>query len=147
MSDRLVSVADLASALQIAEEFGLTRQAVYHWVERPDFPRPVASLGKKFRVWLLSEVREWRAANPPPVAGHGASAYRGRGCRCEVCRTSHAEKQREERRARAERLRADPTLAPHGTESTYRNWGCRCEPCTAANSAACAAAYKAARNR
>lgn len=35
--------------------------------------------------------------------------------------------------ARTERLRLDPTLAPHGITSTYSNWGCRCALCTQAN--------------
>lgn len=35
---------------------------------------------------------------------------------------------------RVARLRADPTLAPHGVPSTYTNWGCRCPDCSAAYS-------------
>lgn len=36
------------------------------------------------------------------------------------------------RPTRAERLRADPTLATHGLYSTYDRWKCRCDLCTEA---------------
>lgn len=77
---------------------------------------------------------------------HGASAYSNVNirCRCVVCREANRVRGQIERDKRAARLRADPTLAPHGSVYTYRNWRCRCRPCTAANSAA-SAAYKRSR--
>ena len=69
---------------------------------------------------------------------HGASAYRHFGCRCEVCTAGSTERARTERAARAERLRLNPMLAPHGNVSTYKNWLCRCAPCTAAHAKSCA---------
>jgi hypothetical protein len=38
------------------------------------------------------------------------------------------------RAARAARLAADPTAAPHGRAATYKHWRCRCKPCTKAHS-------------
>ena len=37
-------------------------------------------------------------------------------------------------RDRAARLKADSSLAPHGSLNTYSSWGCRCEPCSEAMS-------------
>lgn len=37
-----------------------------------------------------------------------------------------------DRKARAARLRQDPSLTKHGRPSTYVNWDCRCTKCAAA---------------
>lgn len=68
---------------------------------------------------------------------HGtASTYRSATtkCRCVECTAANTERARRERASRAARLKADPTLAPHGRESTYSNWKCRCPLCYAAHS-------------
>lgn len=68
---------------------------------------------------------------PGRHATHGtASTYRN-GCRCEPCRIANTKRTRQERQARRERLRVDPSLAPHGRYTTYENWGCRCDACSA----------------
>lgn len=73
-------------------------------------------------------------------ATHGRpSTYRNARykCRCDECREANTLRYREERQRRAERLAADPTLAPHGVASTYTNWLCRCGPCSEANADRC----------
>ena len=40
------------------------------------------------------------------------------------------------------RLKADPSLAPHGVISTYGNWGCRCKACSEAMSLYSAERYR-----
>lgn len=47
------------------------------------------------------------------------------------CATCARARQRERGRRRAELIKADPSLAPHGVVTTYSNWKCRCEPCKA----------------
>ena len=77
-------------------------------------------------------------------ATHGlASTYRNPdyGCRCEPCTAANTERVRQERQRRAERLAADPSLAPHGSSATYGNWGCRCESCAAAHAQVMAAQW------
>lgn len=76
---------------------------------------------------------------------HGASAYRNKqySCRCDVCTKAHRERQLAENKARAARLQADPTLAPHGNANTYRNWSCRCQACVEVHAAQCRAYHKA----
>ena len=68
-----------------------------------------------------------------PNATHGAASTYRNGCRCGECRAAHTERTRWERQSRADRLNADPKLAPHGTYTTYENWGCRCKDCAAAH--------------
>lgn len=58
-----------------------------------------------------------------------------------AARTDSTARARLERQSRAQRIRIDPTLAPHGVGQTYRNWMCRCAECTAAHTAECTA-YK-----
>lgn len=80
-------------------------------------------------------------------ATHGLpSTYRDYGCRCGECRRANTDRHRADRKRMAERLAADPTLAPHGKYTTYRNWGCRCAPCSQAHSERCAE-YKRRRSR
>ena len=64
---------------------------------------------------------------------HGLPSTYRHGCRCEDCRVAHTAYTVVERAVRAERLAADPTLAPHGKRTTYTNWGCRCALCVTAN--------------
>jgi hypothetical protein len=78
---------------------------------------------------------------------HGASGYRTYGCRCATCTTAHTERHRNERANRIARLKADPSLAPHGRAETYKNWGCRCERCTDAHSRRCAEYKRRRRER
>lgn len=68
-------------------------------------------------------------------SGHYVRCRDDNGRACEVCRRGHADAAIAGNRVRAERLAADPTLAPHGQSSTYGNWGCRCEPCREASRA------------
>jgi hypothetical protein len=75
---------------------------------------------------------------------HGWSGYVHYGCGCDVCTMAHTNYQWWSRKRRAERLAADPTLAPHGEKQTYSNWGCRCAACRAAN-ARSSAEYRAQR--
>jgi hypothetical protein len=64
---------------------------------------------------------------------HGArTTYVNGGCRCTPCRQANREYQRKAGQSRAERLAADPSLAPHGSTSTYVNWSCRCPKCSTA---------------
>lgn len=53
------------------------------------------------------------------------------GRACDACRKQHNEDIKQGNFQRAERLRADPSLAPHGKVTTYTNWMCRCDPCRA----------------
>lgn len=83
---------------------------------------------------------------------HGAAAYRGGYCRCDVCTEDHRQRHATERaRRRAARVLIDGRLvAPvpaemHGRASTYANHGCHCDPCRAAGSES--NAYYAARRR
>lgn len=69
------------------------------------------------------------------MAEHGTVAARRQchdgphGGACGPCRRAHADEMNEGNRDRAARLRADPTMAPHGESSTYQNWMCRCTRC------------------
>lgn len=80
-----------------------------------------------------SEVKR----NPLVVSGltqeteHGLSRYRSKKyrCRCEVCRKANSEEFARERANRAERIRQDPSLRPHGIRNTFHNWDCRCDVC------------------
>ena len=68
--DRLVGIAE------IAEVFGVSRQAASNWRERhADFPRPIASL-KSGPVWELPSVLEWSEARAIPVKAPDAKAIR-----------------------------------------------------------------------
>jgi adenylyl- and sulfurtransferase ThiI len=68
---------------------------------------------------------------------HGVSAYRSMryACRCDICCAANTTYTKRQRDKRAERLRADSSLAPHGSVHTYVNWLCRCRECTTANAA------------
>jgi hypothetical protein len=66
---------------------------------------------------------------------HGASGYTNYHCRCGRCRSGHADQAARMRSARVARLKADPTLRPHGRDHTYTGWGCRCRPCKSAHAA------------
>lgn len=65
----------------------------------------------------------------PKPFEHGMGGYR-KGCKCDVCRAANALRYMEDQRDRCARLKADPSIRPHGDPSTYHNWGCRCIPCT-----------------
>ena len=86
---------------------------------------------------VLRGYRRKRAENPDkhePVDGvsHGEQSGYYAGCRCEPCTAANTDRIRKARADRHERMRRDPSVAPHGTASTYQNWGCRCADCTAA---------------
>jgi predicted DNA-binding transcriptional regulator AlpA len=60
---RKVDVDQLVSSAEIAERLGVKRlQVVHDWRHRhPDFPRPVAVLGRTF-VWEWPDVEAWARA-------------------------------------------------------------------------------------
>jgi hypothetical protein len=62
---------------------------------------------------------------------HGTVRGYIRGCRCDPCKTVHAEQMRHDREVRGELVRQGDPRVPHGTNSGYFNWGCRCDPCKA----------------
>lgn len=43
---------------QIAERIGVTRQTIWRWVSRGDFPAPI-KLGPSVTRWKASAVDEW----------------------------------------------------------------------------------------
>lgn len=49
------------TAAQVAARFGVTRKAVYTWIKRQGFPRPV-HYGPQTPRWILGEVQAWEAA-------------------------------------------------------------------------------------
>jgi len=58
--DPLVAISD------IAEEAGVSRQAVRNWAlgtRQSGFPRPLAIVGDGIRVWRLADVDPWLTAN------------------------------------------------------------------------------------
>ena len=68
LMDRLVGIAE------VAELFGVSRQAASNWRERhADFPSPTASL-KSGPVWELPYILEWAEARGIPVKASGAEA-------------------------------------------------------------------------
>ena len=72
----------------------------------------------------MSEENIIRIGRKGPIS-HGASAYRGGFCRCEVCREDHRVKTAASRKARLAEGRIS-----HGTRSGY-DAGCRCDQCVA----------------
>ncbi|WP_350347232.1 hypothetical protein ABIQ69_11385 [Agromyces sp. G08B096] len=89
-------------------------------------------------------VLRWRKAEglatqwKPKVVEHGESAYKKRGCRCDVCRAANTKAQQTgnvRRRALTEANGGIAPIARHGL-STGRNWGCWCEVCRGAIKAA-----------
>lgn len=63
---------------------------------------------------------------------HGtASKYVTHKCRCAACREANTIAGAEQKKRRAERLRAALATVPHGHYGTYCNYGCRCGPCSA----------------
>lgn len=57
------------------------------------------------------------------------------GRACATCREAHSQYNQAYNRARAQRLKEDPSLAVHGRRGTYDAWGCRCPLCCAVASA------------
>lgn len=56
---------DLMGIAEIAELFGVTRQAVTNWSKRwPDFPKPVAEL-KCGPIWIRAQMTQWRKKKSP----------------------------------------------------------------------------------
>lgn len=49
------------TAAQVAERYGVTRKAVYTWIKRHGFPRPV-HYGPQTPRWILGEVQAWEGA-------------------------------------------------------------------------------------
>lgn len=128
---RIVDLDDLANVEQIAEHYGITRQAVDLWTRKDDFPAPVVTWAG--RVWLLPDVTAWRDAQPPPrqPAGHGTKTRYNAGCRCDNCKTANNEARRVHI-ANSTPLPADDPR--HGTANAYVNYNCRCGPCREAGS-------------
>jgi predicted DNA-binding transcriptional regulator AlpA len=50
---------DLASAGDLALKLQESRRTIYNWIERDDFPKPVAKTAGA-RLWDVDEVRRWR---------------------------------------------------------------------------------------
>lgn len=111
---RMVDVDNLVSPAEIADVYPVTLGTVYEWALRPDFPPPVATFSKKFRVWLLSDVDQWvRLHDQPEPSRHGTHYRYGTGCRCDECRAAKNAYMRAYRRRRAERA---PSLTPVGAD-------------------------------
>lgn len=53
---------------------------------------------------------------------------------CDVCRAAAAAYSKRQYHKRVARLKADPSIRPHGDPQTYNVWGCRCRPCSDAAS-------------
>ncbi len=49
---------ELWGITETARAFGVANETAQRWVERDEYPRPVASLAQG-RVWMASEVRQW----------------------------------------------------------------------------------------
>jgi hypothetical protein len=84
--------------------------------------------------------RRRRGGRTPQPWDHG-EAYSYRRCRegedgkaCRACKDAHNAWAKARWAERKARIKADPSLAPHGIPGTYSNWGCRCDPCTDAAS-------------
>jgi predicted DNA-binding transcriptional regulator AlpA len=64
---RSVDVDNLVGAAEIAEKLGVERTVVHNWRRRsapvgmPDFPDPIAELGR-FLVWHWPDVESWARA-------------------------------------------------------------------------------------
>lgn len=48
--------------LDVADIFGVTRQAVYHWIAHCDFPKPSITVNRTTRLWSWGKVEAWAAA-------------------------------------------------------------------------------------
>lgn len=57
---------DLMGAQEVAELLGVSRQRVHQLAERPDFPRPVATLAAG-KIWRGEDVRAWAARHRKPI--------------------------------------------------------------------------------
>ena len=100
----------------------------------PDHLEPVTHQENMRRA--AAHRRRMAPENHRPIemtAAHGTATGYVTGCRCEPCTEANADRCRDMKRSRRQRLADDPSLAPHGKASTYSNWGCRCEPCTRAH--------------
>lgn len=129
---RLIDVDDLVGAEQIAERYGITRQAVDLWTRKPTFPQ--ALIDFHGRIWAWPDVAAWRDAHPPRErVKHGSKTKYNRGCRCDECRAANTEHHRRRLAAHPGLPEGDPR---HGTKNGYCNYACRCGPCKVAGSLA-----------
>jgi predicted DNA-binding transcriptional regulator AlpA len=95
-----VDTIDLVSAAEIASMVEQAVSTVYLWLDKDDFPRPVVTFGKKFRVYLWPEVLAWVNARPQPAEHGTVGAYQRCVERCEDCRRANTEYQRAWRQRR-----------------------------------------------
>jgi prophage regulatory protein len=65
----------IVGAYEIRILLGVSRQRAYQLAERPDFPKPIATLAQG-KIWALDDIEAWIAANrtngkaaPPPSDG------------------------------------------------------------------------------
>ena len=51
---------DLLTISEIAALFRCSRRTVAeHWIQRPDFPRPVFAPSRKSRLWSREDIERW----------------------------------------------------------------------------------------
>jgi predicted DNA-binding transcriptional regulator AlpA len=89
-----VDTTELVSAAEIADLAECALSTVYTWLDGNDFPKPVVTFGKKFRVYLLSEVSAWLNARPVPEEHGTVGAYQRCAEKCAECRRANREYQR-----------------------------------------------------
>jgi predicted DNA-binding transcriptional regulator AlpA len=65
--------SDLAGVTELATMLGLTRTAIYSYIERDDlgFPQPEVALHRR-RLWSRTAVAEWAARTLPLPEGRPA---------------------------------------------------------------------------
>ncbi len=95
-----VDTTELVSAAEIADLAERPLSSVYLWLDRDDFPAPVRTFGKKFRVYLHADVVAWLNARPRPAEHGTLGAYQRCVERCADCRRANAEYQRAWRQRR-----------------------------------------------
>lgn len=105
---RMVDADDLVSAYEIAAIYDVSIGTAYDWALREDFPPPVLTFGKKYRIWLLSKVSEYFDARKPAPVEHGTWQCHRRGCRCPACRAAWAAHMRAYRRRAASPSNSSP---------------------------------------
>jgi predicted DNA-binding transcriptional regulator AlpA len=68
-------VLDLLGPPEIADALGVSRRTAWRYLERPDFPEPVAQVTSK-RLWLREDVEAWAERTLPIPRGRPAWAGR-----------------------------------------------------------------------
>lgn len=52
---------------EVERRCGLSRSALYEWMRRGDFPRPV-KLGTRLVAWREADIRDWIESRPQDAA-------------------------------------------------------------------------------